>query len=103
MKNYVVINSCEYFKKISGVYKYQHLVDNTKNIYFESEEEAKKYIDNYKLNFDLDSSNLYLEYLELYKYDNKNDDIDQNESERKYDKAFNIEKFMEENNIKIEF
>lgn len=70
MKNYVVINENEYFKKrANGIYMYECLVDNKENKFFETEKDAREYMENYNLKKDIRNFDANLETLSLFKYD----------------------------------
>lgn len=97
MNKYIVIKNLEWFKRIEGIrYQYQHLQDTNDRWLFNSEKEARKFMDSYNLKIEATSSDIYLDALDLYKYDAENDDIVEN-SELIYSSAINIDEFNAKN------
>ena len=97
---YLVLNECEtYYKTSTCKFVYDSSVDNKENIIFDDYESAKKYVDDYKLSSSLQHSKLYLEILDIFKYDDEIDDII---GDSLYTKAFDLDKISKEYNIDIE-
>ena len=81
---YVVYIQQELYNKIScEKYHYECLTDSESPIYFNTFEEAKNYVDNYKLKIEKVFNALYVDYLTISKYNEET----QEDEEVLYNKA----------------
>lgn len=101
MKKYVVTIEQEYFVKGGAgyPYKYQHLTDKYDNVYFDTLKEAKNYINEYKLTYDLSQSSLYVDTLSVFEVDEDNEIV----SENLYSLTYDIDTIKKEENIEIKY
>ena len=96
-ENYMVVLSNEYFKgNVKNGFVYQFTEDANKMYLFESEEEAKKFMDSYELKSEKNNYDIYLEILDLY-FCNLDD------SELLYSKGIDIEEFEKRNHLILKF
>ena len=99
-KNYVVMVHGENYKMLSLYeYKYECLTDKYEE-YFETFEEAKKFVDNFNLQIDYDkrSGSIYADYLAIFKFED-----DEIVGDQLYDRGINVEEISKQCGVKIKF
>lgn len=98
---YVVYIQQELYNEISyKKYHYECLTDSESPIYFNTFEEAKKYVDNYKLKIEKVSNALYVDYLTISKY---NEETQEEDEEVLYNKALSYKEIETQEDIKLDF
>ena len=101
MKKYIVTIETEHFKKKSAnKYCYECLLDKFEPVYFATLNEAKKFVDDYNLECDKQTYDLYLDFLSVFKY---NEETEEADSDSLYNRGFDYSKIEEEYNIKLCF
>lgn len=100
MDKYLVTIEQEHFKKggTGYPYKYQCLTDKNR-ARFKTFEEAKKYVDEYNLEYEISQFDLYVDFLSIFELDDEGSVIGDN----LYNNSYDIEKIKEIENIKIEY
>ena len=99
-KNYVVMVYGENYKMLGLYeYKYECLTDKYEE-YFETFEEAKKFVDNFNLQIDYDkrSGSIYADYLAIFKFED-----DEIVGDQLYDRGINVEEIFKQCGVKIKF
>lgn len=93
----MVVLSNEYFKgNIKNGFVYQFTEDANKMYLFESEKEAKNFMNSYEIKSEKNNYDIYLEILDLY-YCNLDS------SELVYSKGIDIEEFEKQNHLILKF
>lgn len=96
-KNYVVMVDSESYDKLGGnAYKYECLAHKYEE-YFETLEEAKRFVDNFNLEIDYNNrfGSLYVDYLSIFKLED-----DEIVGDQLYDRGVDKEEICKQCNIK---
>lgn len=99
MKYVVYFEQELYSKKNDEKYIYEHLTDGEESKYFDTFEEAKKYVDNYNIKIEKIDFNLYVDYLSIHKYNEETGEAE----EKLYDKTLSYEEIEQREDIKLAF